>query len=174
MGGLRLVSWPRGISPRPHFTPNLRKLYSIVPLSANALKPKLVSGPCSPLWVPASVPDLGVLYVLPGCIRDKVFNTFSSILSCQWGDWQGTWSTVSGNSKLLTMSHASSTSPLASAAHSLLRAEAKNRWVLSCHCDFRFNPFSTCSVFLLANSYTFLKTQNKHPSLAKPSLPLTC
>lgn len=48
---------------------------------------------------------------------------------------------------------------------------ARNFWLLSCGCNFTFGTPST-PVFLLANSYSFLKTQTQHLSLVKPSLVL--
>lgn len=107
-----------------------------------------------------------------------MFNTFSSILSCcQQDDWQGTRSNVSLEiAAQLPLSCPRLFAMLAQGTLQappscpLLQPEGESCWVLSCCCDFTFDPFSAHSSFPLGKHLFIPPDPDPTPLLGKAFL----
>lgn len=116
-----------------------------------------------------------------------VFSTLSSILSCcQQDDWQGAWSTEFLETAVQVLLLCPRLFTMLPPRTPKVPPSAPRECTLCPGQEEGFAGFFHATVvlhltlpllipvFLLANSYSFLKTQIQHPSLVKPSLPLTC
>lgn len=178
LAGGRAGARPLALQP-----PNPGKLCSIAQGSANTLPTKTcVRTLLASLGSPHLVLNLRSFSFFPayGYFGNIAFNVLSSVLNHSAGWLTGHLAhplleTAVGSllcPRLFTVWPQHTASPHPGGLPSALTyMQGKMFWLLSCCCNFTFGTPST-QVFLLANSYSFLKTQTQHLSLVKPSLVL--